>query len=277
MSFGLVMALALTASGGCPPSLPEEPPPVSQNPDWLVKPTAQDIYWAYPPRAVAVRVEGRATVECRVSIQGAAYACTATAEDPKDYGFGAAAVAVMSKALFKPAVRCGRVTEGQIRVPISFRLPQRPDEAATEPLDPKDTRLAAAARLVAALHLMDTFAENIDSTGWALTQMIDEKRGGTPEERQVVHDAARQTWANWSDKVLNAAARSLAARLSEEELTLAAEFYESPAGAKLTLINRDLVSDVGEAFEEIEPDMILEFHRRYCEKMPEKCAPPDAL
>jgi len=52
-------------------------------------PAAADRY--YPPDAERARVEGNATIACRVSGSGRVSACTWTAESPVDFGFGLAA------------------------------------------------------------------------------------------------------------------------------------------------------------------------------------------
>lgn len=276
MLISIAAALALTASPGCPKTRPEEPPPISANPDWQVKPDYKDIYWAFPPRAVAERRAGRAVITCEVSIQGAAEACKVVSEEPAGYGFGEAAVALTSKMLFKPKIECGKVVPATIQVPIAFQLPPMSDGFSTAPLDPKDQKLVLAARLVEALKVVDRYRAMFDDESWALIEMAQEERQVSAEEREVMHDASRATWASASGKLLNAHARALSSHFTEAELRAALDFYEGPVGSKLISLDPTVGQEVGEVFEAMQPDIILEFHRRYCEKMQSLCAPEDA-
>lgn len=277
MSLVLTIAIALTASTGCPPTLPEEPPRISTEPEWLAMPSGVDLTWAFPPRAMAQNIGGKATIECEVTIQGALKDCEVVSEEPAGYGFGEAVLALTSKMLFKPALECGRVVPHPVRIPLTFLPPVESETPSSAPLDPQDTKLALAARLVELLDLAKVYAGYASYSGSELVDVMEAERGTSAEERQAVIEAAHATWATWKSKLMNAAARSFASRMSEEELEKAIEFFGSPAGAKLNQTHREVSDDVGEVLKDIEPDMMLEFHRRFCEKMQALCAPEDAL
>lgn len=276
MFLQMLAALALTQSPGCPKTSPDQPPPISAEPDWLSMPDPDALYWAYPARALAERVEGRAVIQCDVSIQGVAENCTTTFEDPKSYGFGAATISVMSKMLFRPKVQCGVVVPGQIRIPLNFKLP--PDRTiSTATLDPNDKKLALAGQLIEALHSAEGLKALIEDSAYQAITQEDTKRTVPPEERKAVDQAATESWAAAKAEFINALARVLAERLSEMELQQLLDFYRSPAGSKFVEITPTLNDDIQAIFDQLEPEVMTAFHQHYCEKMQARCTLPDAL
>lgn len=63
---------------------------------------------------------GRAFIRCILSQAGTLKACKPAFEDPEDKGFGAAAVLISSKLVYKPALIGGRPTETPILVSIKW-------------------------------------------------------------------------------------------------------------------------------------------------------------
>ena len=55
-------------------------------PDWLVKPTAEQIWWAYPLTALRMDMSGSARIHCRVQLNGLAANCEVLSEDPPGWG-----------------------------------------------------------------------------------------------------------------------------------------------------------------------------------------------
>ena len=277
MFLQLLAALALTQSPGCPKTSPDQPPPISAEPDWLNIPDADAVYWAYPARAIAERVEGRAVIECDVSIQGTTEHCKILEETPAGYGFGEATIAILSKSLFKPRIHCGVVVPGEVRIPFSFKLPQDTPAPSAAPLDPGDKKLALAAQLVEALHSAESLKALVADSAWQAISDEDDKRVVPLEERKAIDEAVTQSWAGERAKFMNALARSLAARLSESELQQALEFYRGPTGAKFVSIAPQLNEDIKAIFDALQPELMTQFHQHYCEKMQARCTSPDAL
>ena len=114
-----------------PPAPPPEPPrsPVIQTPDWLRRPSGEDMARYYPARAQRMGVEGRATLSCTVGASGALQACAVASETPADQDFGAAALRMARLFKMRPMTKDGEpVSGGLVRIPIRFVLPK--DEAA---------------------------------------------------------------------------------------------------------------------------------------------------
>jgi TonB family protein len=89
---------------------------------WTRRPTASEFAAAYPPRAKAHGVDGRATIHCLVAPDGGLTACTVVSEAPANYDFGAAALSLSKFFHLKPPILDGEVESGiQIVVPMGWR------------------------------------------------------------------------------------------------------------------------------------------------------------
>lgn len=89
-------------------------------PDWLKKPTPEDIMAVWPSKALKTGQGGKATISCKVTTQGALTLCRVLSESPQGGGFGGAAIALSSQFAMKPATQDGRPVEGEVRIPINF-------------------------------------------------------------------------------------------------------------------------------------------------------------
>jgi TonB family protein len=112
-----------------PPAAVASPPPkpsVITAPDWLRKPTGADMARFYPKAAAAARVEGRATIHCKVAVTGDLTDCVASNEDPLGQAFGEAALNLAPLFKMRPQTKDGvPVSGGQINIPIRFMLPKQ--------------------------------------------------------------------------------------------------------------------------------------------------------
>jgi TonB family protein len=115
---GLAMALAWTSASWAQPA---KPAPVITDPDWLRKPTSDDMGAAYPVKAAKAGLSGRAMIKCIVTVTGALRACEVIGENPPAEGFGPAAMALSRVFLMKPRLADGIPVEAEISIPISFK------------------------------------------------------------------------------------------------------------------------------------------------------------
>lgn len=108
--------------------------PAITNPDWLARPTGEDVARHYPELAQMLDLEGRATVSCAVDDLGQLQGCEAISEWPKGLGFGEAAIGMSRLFRMRPMTRDGQaVSGGTVRIPITFRLPAAPKPEVAEP------------------------------------------------------------------------------------------------------------------------------------------------
>jgi protein TonB len=111
-----------------PPAAPPPEPPrpsVITSPDWLRKPSGEDIARYYPERAQRMNVGGRATLSCTVNARGTLENCSVISEEPGDQDFGSAAMRMSKLFKMRPMTRDGApVAGGTVRIPIRFELPR---------------------------------------------------------------------------------------------------------------------------------------------------------
>ena len=114
---GLALAAPASAAPASPP-----PAPARQvtNPDWLRKPSPDDIARYYPIAAQRRDIGGRVRVQCRLANDGVLNDCVVLSETPPGYGFGEAALNVATRFQMRPGLRDGRPIAGQIIIPIVF-------------------------------------------------------------------------------------------------------------------------------------------------------------
>jgi len=118
---GLVLASGLVAS----PALATRPT-VRTLPRLREPPLARQIARHFPERAKQDGVSGWAVVVCRISERGKVSACVARTQAPQGYGFGEAALALITELRFVPGTIDGSPIEGEITVPIDFSGPPGP-------------------------------------------------------------------------------------------------------------------------------------------------------
>ena len=97
-------------------------PSVVTNPNWLRRPTADEIGSVWPAEALKRGLGGVARLKCEVDLQGLVQDCSVVSEDPTGFGFGGAALALTPKFLFRPGTRDGAPVTASVIIPISFSM-----------------------------------------------------------------------------------------------------------------------------------------------------------
>lgn len=90
-------------------------------PNWLKKPSQNDLMQVWPADALVRGLSGRAVIGCEVTVRGTLANCQVVQEEPVGSNFGLAALALTPQFLMKPATLDGKpVAGGTVRIPISF-------------------------------------------------------------------------------------------------------------------------------------------------------------
>jgi TonB family protein len=90
---------------------------------WLEQPEGRDYVRHYPNRALNNRIQGNATFECAVGIDGRLTSCIILSETPVGYGFGEATLAISREFRLAPQTSDGTPTEGaRVRRTIRWRV-----------------------------------------------------------------------------------------------------------------------------------------------------------
>lgn len=127
--------------------------PGDANPDWLRKPTGQDLANVFPKKAIEDGRAGKATIACQVTVEGFLQNCKVTSESPKDYNFGAAGLQLAPQFRMTPKIRGGKaVPGGSVTIPINWGAPNPSSlmSSTTIVLDPPWTRVPTQAEVDAA-------------------------------------------------------------------------------------------------------------------------------
>jgi protein TonB len=95
------------------------PPPTILNPQWVRRP--RDLARYYPARALARGQEGRAVLDCAVSVTGA-LSCIVVSETPANWGFGDAALRIARDYQMVPATRDGVAIQARHRMVVPFEV-----------------------------------------------------------------------------------------------------------------------------------------------------------
>ena len=109
-----------------PPAPPSPPrPSIITQPDWVKKPSGEDVSRYYPDRAQRLEQGGRVTLNCTVRANGTVTNCAVQSENPSDMGFGEAAIKLSRLFKMRPQTRDGSPVEGaSVKIPLTFQPPQ---------------------------------------------------------------------------------------------------------------------------------------------------------
>lgn len=113
-----IVAAATAAGFAFAPAMAQD-----RGPEWLRKPSAQDLYSVWPTAAWQRGEGGKAMLSCVVTTVGTLRECLVTSETPPGSGFGVAALAISPQFLMKPAMKNGQPVVGHVSIPILFEAP----------------------------------------------------------------------------------------------------------------------------------------------------------
>ena len=123
--FALLVLIFATTSGGAA-AQSQTDAPTFKPPEWLRRPTAQDLLSVWPAAAFKGGQGGKAVIACDTTVEGTLRGFRVLSESPAGLGFGAAAMALAPQFLMKPATKAGVPVASRVQIPVDF---QRPDRA----------------------------------------------------------------------------------------------------------------------------------------------------
>jgi len=113
----------MSASEAIKPT-PERPAVMGRyKPDWLERPTVDDMEWAYPAHAQRKEIDGKAVINCRVGYDGLLRECKIVSEAPLGEDFGVAALALSQKFRMIPP-DAGAASLPDVTIPVVFQVPR---------------------------------------------------------------------------------------------------------------------------------------------------------
>lgn len=116
-------APATDAEAPAPPPARSRASRMIEDPVWVRKPSARDVYEYYPIRAERLRQEGRTTLDCAVARDGRMRGCRVVQEAPRDMGFGRASLELARQLRIRSTSGSGKAVAGRrLQIPMQWRL-----------------------------------------------------------------------------------------------------------------------------------------------------------
>ena len=223
-----VVATVLAAIFAIPASAQPRPSVITR-PDWLRKPTGEDMAHNYPQAAVMMNLEGRTILHCSVAVSGRLEDCEVREETPKGIGFGKATLALSRGFLMRPQTRDGvPVSGGQVNIPIAFRLPVGEPYQEPPPPAPKSSEtLALALQFVAAAKATERTAQSYEQAATT----FDEGRmpDVSAENSGLIAKAIRAAYPIRLQEVADRQAQLYASLFTAKELASLEAFFRTKA------------------------------------------------
>ncbi len=102
---------------------PDTAPRVIRDPNWLSRPSAEELNREYPERALTMGKTGVAFLDCTVTASGALAGCSVASETPAGFGFGSAALRLSKLFKMSPRTEDGLPVGGaSVHIPLRFNL-----------------------------------------------------------------------------------------------------------------------------------------------------------
>jgi len=121
MMAGLLAAFAGSVSAQTPPAQSTKREPVVTKPEWIRKPSGEDVTAVWPAGAAKAGIGGKAVLSCTVTATGTMSDCTVVSETPEGYGFGVSALMLSGSFQMKPQTVDGAPVAGAtVRIPLNF-------------------------------------------------------------------------------------------------------------------------------------------------------------
>ncbi|HWE98583.1 MAG TPA: TonB family protein [Caulobacteraceae bacterium] len=228
----VALLVAATGAGAAPGHR------VVVEPDWLIKPTGDQLERVFPPGAEAAGIGGRIRLSCKVRLDGGVDRCTIDQEDPPGWGFGDAALQLTPMMKLRPKTINGQAVDGgEADIPIRFAV--EPDRAPPETVPPPSLAEAAAKdpeSLSLARQISDQMAQFDIMPGalrYKFTAYISPlfARGhADPRHLQAITEAFGSTVNDYAKQRRDRLAAALVFRLTRPELVEIAAFMHSPSG-----------------------------------------------
>ena len=104
------------------PTIKSDPgPALIQNPDWVSRPTPEQMTRYYPELAMEDGLSGKVVLNCGVTASGGVANCQVLSETPAGHGFGAAALKLAGFFKLSPRTENGKTIDGAlVRIPLVF-------------------------------------------------------------------------------------------------------------------------------------------------------------
>lgn len=117
----VLAALAVLLQADAAPPVALKPSRLLATPDWIRRPTSDDLVRFYPEPAGKHGLSGRAVMSCKVTDDGTLTACGIDSELPRAEGFGEAALRMAPLFRMRPETTEGEsVGGGTVQIPIRF-------------------------------------------------------------------------------------------------------------------------------------------------------------
>jgi protein TonB len=117
----LMSAAVLAAPAVAQTEANAAPPRLIEHPNWVRKPTGEDVARFYPPDAKKRHINGAAAIACTVTDEGLLTACQVLAEKPPGLGFGEAALKMAPIFRMRPTSKDGQpVAGGAVQIPFQL-------------------------------------------------------------------------------------------------------------------------------------------------------------
>jgi TonB family protein len=241
---------------------------VVTNPDWLQRPTGEEMANYYPPVAQMMGLEGRATITCEVLNSGSVGNCKVDQETPAGMGFGDAAIALSKYFVMKPKTVDGVAVAGaKVTVPIGFGYPWDTlgaDADSAPQATPPSAKALELARRIASLSFdperMQSYMD--ESRKWIGQRFANVSL--TEQEQAALDDYIEAIGASAAARTEAAAAR-YARLFSEKQLAQADAFFQSPTGRAWLALSADDAAEYADN-RRLSVAMRDEARKRFCDK-----------